>query len=98
MGNNGRIWTREELMIAYHVYFNKSNYRDPIRYLSNLLHRTEGSINMRLGNYDFFSSNGRYGLENGGARAESAFREYTSNPLGSAKIAIDMIAKYESRA
>ena len=97
MTNNRRIWTKEEHMIACHVYFNRRSYRDPVSYVASLLHRTIGSINMRFGNYDYFATNGAAGLENGGAMAKGIYMEYSKNPVESSRKALDLIKQYEGR-
>lgn len=57
--NDGRLWTRDELLLAFELYcripFQRTNSREPkVKELAALLGRTPGSVARKLGNLGAF--------------------------------------------
>lgn len=83
-----RLWTREELIVAFNLYlkisFGKTHSRNPkIIELANLIDRTPASIVMRLGNFasidPFHQDRGVGGLKNGMNQVQPIWDEFFNN-------------------
>lgn len=83
-----RLWTREELILALNLYlklpFGKLHSGTPeIIHLASLLHRTPGSIAMRLNNFaavdPFHQQRGIGGLPGGKKQVEPIWNEFVHN-------------------
>lgn len=85
MGMAGKIWTREELVLALNLYlklpFGKMHSRTPdVIHLANLLGRTPSSIAMRLSNFasvdPYHQNRGIGGLPGGKKQVEPIWEEF----------------------
>lgn len=83
-----RLWTKEELILAFNLYlkisFGKTHSRNPkIIELANLIDRTPASIVMRLGNFasidPFHIDRGIRGLQNGMNQVQPIWNEFFHN-------------------
>lgn len=83
-----RLWTKEELILAFNLYlkisFGKTHSRNPkIIELANLIDRTPASIVMRLGNFasidPFHIDRGISGLKNGMNQVQPIWNEFFYN-------------------
>lgn len=85
---SGKLWTREELVLALHLYlqlpFGKLHSRTKeIIHLANILNRTPGSVAMRLNNFasvdPFHKQRGIEGLPGGRKQVEPIWNEFINN-------------------
>jgi putative restriction endonuclease len=83
-----RLWTRDELILAFNLYlkitFGKTHSRNPkIIELASLIDRTPSSIVMRLGNFasidPFHINRGISGLKNGMNQVQPIWDEFFHN-------------------
>ena len=83
-----RLWTREELILAFSLYlklpFGKFHHRNPeIIHLASILDRTPNSIAMRLSNFasvdPYHQQRGIKGLTGGLRQVEPIWNEFISN-------------------
>jgi len=88
MANKNRLWTREELILAFNLYlkieFGKTGKTNSqVIELASLIDRTPSAVGMRLGNFasldPYHQSRGVSGLQNTGKQVQEIWDEFINN-------------------
>lgn len=83
-----RLWTREELILAFNLYlkieFGKTHKSNPeVIALANIIDRTPSAVGMRLGNFasldPYHQNRGIGGLKNSGIQVKQIWDEFFNN-------------------
>ena len=88
MSSKQRLWTREELILAFNLYlkieFGKTHKSNPdVIALANIIGRTPSAVGMRLGNFasldPYHQDRGVSGLKNSGVQVKQIWDEFSNN-------------------
>lgn len=88
MDKKQRLWTREELILAFNLYlkieFGKTHKTNSqVIELANLINRTPSAVGMRLGNFasldPYHQNRGVGGLQNTGKQVQEIWEEFVDN-------------------
>ncbi|MCF0238387.1 MAG: hypothetical protein HUK24_07280, partial [Sphaerochaetaceae bacterium] len=81
----GIVWSEEETTLALYLYYliesgQVDNRSKSIKDLATFLGRTPGSVEMKIGNLQFYDKKNSKGLKNGGKTDELIFNRYLLHP------------------
>lgn len=75
------LWSDDELTVVCQIYLRKNmTSSNKVRLAVLSTGRSEGSINRRFGNFQYYETGGEKGLANGGERALAVWNRFSDDP------------------